>query len=301
MMNSDKEKIIAVAEKLEAEGVNPTQVTVRKALGGGSYATIGPILKEWKDSRKEDRALTEIQVPEAIGDRLEQLKGAVWQAAVDEAERRLNAEREALRAAQEQAAAEVAVQRESVATLEAEADKSDEAIEVLSADIDTRTAQLQQLSTELKEVKETARDDSRTAAEALVKEVSRADAAVAQAERAEALHDTAQAQARADLADLRGEHKAEIAALKKDIETAKSNASEQVSRAEKAEKETQQRAAGEQNCQSRLEVAQREAGQAQSRMATLEEKSDSAVQEAAELRGELKAVKAAKQGADRKK
>ena len=74
-MNSNKEKIIAVAEKLEAQGVNPTQVTVREALGGGSFATIGPVLKEWKESKKENHALTEIQVPEVIIERLEQLQG----------------------------------------------------------------------------------------------------------------------------------------------------------------------------------------------------------------------------------
>ena len=59
-MSSNKEKIIAAAENLEAQGVNPTQVTVREALGGGSFATIGPVLKEWKESKKEDRALTEV-------------------------------------------------------------------------------------------------------------------------------------------------------------------------------------------------------------------------------------------------
>lgn len=295
-MSSNKENIIAAAEKLEAQGVNPTQVTVREALGGGSFATIGPILKAWKESKKEDFALTEIQVPESIIDRLEQLQGAVWQAAVDEAERRLSTEREALKVVQEQAAADVAEQLESVALLEAEAGKDSETIEVLSADVDARTAQLNQLLAEKKALEEKVRDDSRTAAEALAKEASRADAAVTRAERAEALHDKAQEQARADLTNLRGEHKAEIEAAKniasEQMKQAETRSQEQTLRAEKAEKEARQRAAGEQACQSRLEVAQREAEQAQSRMAKLEEKADKAIQEAAELRGELKALKA---------
>jgi len=297
-----EDKIIETAEALAAAGKNPTQVTVREALGGGSFATIGPILKEWKESKKEDHALTEIQVPEAIIERLEQLQGAVWQAAVDEAERRLNAEREALKTAQDAAAAEVSEQLESVAMLETEARKYSETIEVLSADVDTRTAQLQQLSTELKEVTERARDDARTSSETLVKEVSRAEAAIARAGRAEALHDTAKTQARADLAELRKEHKADLAAMKQDVKDVKTAATdqlkqaesktqEQAERADKAEKAAQVSAAGEQACQSRLEAAQLEAEQTQKRITKLEEKADRATQEAAELRGELNAIK----------
>ena len=301
-MSSNKENIIAAAEKLETQGVNPTQVTVREALGGGSFATIGPILKAWKELKKEDHALTEIQVPESITERLEQLQGAVWQAAVDEAERRLSAEREALKAIQEQTAAEVSEQLESVATLEAEAEEFKNQIEALDATAETQSVQIHNLSTGLVQVKEQAKTDSHAAAEAIVKEASRADAAVERAERAEALHDKAQSQARADLADLRDEHKAEIAALKKEIEAAKQAAVEQVRQAEakaqeqtrsaeKAEKEAQQRAAGEQACQSRLEAAKHDVEQAQSRMEKLEEKAEKATKEAAELRGELKAVK----------
>jgi len=70
-------------------------------------------------------------------------------------------------------------------------------------------------------------------------------------------------------------------------------AQEQTRRAEESEKEAQQRSAGEQACQIRLEVAQRESEQSQVRMTKLEEKADKAIQEAAELRGELKALKAA--------
>jgi chromosome segregation ATPase len=310
-MSSNKDKIIETAEKLEAQGVNPTQVTVREAMGGGSFATIGPILKEWKESKKEDHALAEIQVPNAITDKFEQLKGAVWQAAVDEAGGRLSAEREALRVAQEQAAAEVAVQRESVATLEAEADKFDEAIEGLIVDLDARTGQLNILQADFKQAKDQAETDRQAAASALAKEQGSLSAAIDRAERAEKLHEAVQAQARADLSDLRNEYKAEIVAFKKENEAAKSAANEQVKkseaqaqeqalRAEKSEKETQLRAAGEQACQSHLEAAQREAEQMQRRVEKLEEKAEKAVQEAAELRGELRAVRASSAVADRK-
>jgi len=296
-MSSNKEKIIAAAENLEAQGVNPTQVTVREALGGGSFATIGPVLKEWKEAKKEDRALTEIQVPETITERLEQLQGAVWQAAVDEAERRLTAEREALLLAQERAASDVAEQMESVAALESEADKHLARIEALETDLEARSTQVDHLRAELAEVKERANNDAHTAAETMAREITRREAAEARAERAEALHREAVEQGRADLAALKNDHNTDMAAAKREaaeaVKKAESLAQEQTRRAEKSEKEAQQRSAGEQACQIRLEVAQRESEQSQVRMTKLEEKADKAIQEAAELRGELKALKAA--------
>ena len=312
-MSSNKEKIIAAAEKLEAQGVNPTQVTVREALGGGSFATIGPILKKWKESKKEDHALTEIQVPESIIERLEQLQGAVWQAAVDEAERRLVVEREALKVAQAQALAEVVEQRESVAALETEAEMFKAKIADLEASAEAHAITLHNVSSEFSAAKELARTDKYAAAEALLKETNRADAAVDRAQRAETLHDTTQSQsredrdavaksAREDREALKHEHEAVIAALKIEIESARAAAVADVKKAEEAEqkalsraiqaeKEAQQLVAGEQVFQSLLETAQRDVEQAQSRVAPMEEKVEKAIQEAAELRGELKAMK----------
>lgn len=294
-MATTEERIIEVAEKLEAEGVNPTQVSVREALGGGSFATIGPVLKKWKESKKEDHALTEIQVPEVITERLEQLQGAVWQAAVDEAESRLAAEREALHHAQEQAASDVAEQMESIAALEAEAEKHLAQIEALKADLEARSIQADNLVVELAEVKDRANKDAQASAEAMAREISRREAAEDRADRAEALHREALEQSRLDLAALKKEYKDELATVKQEasgqVKQAIERAQAQEMRAEKAEKEAQQRAAGEQACQSRLESAQREIEQAQKRSLTLEEKADRAVQEAAELRGELKALR----------
>ncbi len=282
------EKIIEAAERLAAEGKNPTQVTVREALGGGSFATIGPVLKAWKDGQKEDRALTEIQVPEAITERLEALQGAVWQAAVDEADRRLMAEREALHQAQEQAAAEVREHLDSIATLEAEAGDYQRKIEALEETANSLDADRHNALTELAQVKGQAENDRHSAAEAMIKETERREAAEARAERAEALHREALEQSRADLAEIKQEAAAQVKAAEK-------QAQEQTKRAEKAEKEAQQRGAGEQACQSRLEAAQRELEQMKERMAKLENRADTAIQEAAELRGEIKAIKEQKE------
>lgn len=296
-----EEKILETAERLKAEGKNPTQVTVRAALGGGSFATIGPVLKAWKDAQKEDHALAEIQVPEAIAERLEQLQGAVWKVAVDEAERRLTAEREALKLAQEAAAAEVAEQQESVAALEAEADKTSEAMKVLTAESEARGNQIETLENELQALKVKSETDRQVYASKLTKLEGSLQAAVERAERAEMLHEKAQTQARedrevvekqarADLSEQKKEHDKAISELNQAIKEAKEASAAALAKAVASEKEAQRRGAGEQACQSRLEAAQREIEQAQTRLVKLEEKADSAIREAAELRGELKAL-----------
>jgi len=298
IMATTEERIIEVAEKLEAEGVNPTQVTVREALGGGSFATIGPVLKRWKESKKEEGQLAEIRVPEAITERLEALQGAVWQAAVEEADRRLIAEREALHQAQEAAAAEVREHLDSIAALEAEATEYQRKIVALEDTCNDLDASRHNAQAELAEQREKFQRDKTEITELLLRESGLKDAAEARAERAEALHREAVEQARSDLAALRAEHKAElaeVAEVKKEaaeqVKKANELAQVQTSRAEKAEREAQQRGAGEQACQSRLEAAQREIEQAKKRMAKLEEKTEKATQEAAELRGELRALR----------
>ena len=308
-----EEKIIETAEQLKAAGKNPTQVAVRAALGGGSFATIGPVLKAWKDAQKEDHALAEIQVPEAITERLEQLQGAVWQVAVDEAERRLIAEREALKVAQESAAAEVAEQQESVAALEAEAEKTGEAMKLLTSESEARGNQIENLKNDLQALKTESDTDRQTYASTLTKLEGSLQAAIERAERAESLHEKAQIQAhedrdavakqaRADLNEQKKAHDEAISELNQAIKEAREASAAAVKKAEEseqaaqakavtAEKEAQRQGAGEQACQSRLEAAQREIEQAQTRLIKLEEKADRAIQEAAELRGELKALR----------
>jgi chromosome segregation ATPase len=313
MFTITEEKIIEAAEKLKAAGKSPTQVTVREALGGGSFATIGPALKAWKDAQKEDHALAEVQVPESITERLEQLQGAVWKAAVDEAERRLIAEREALKVAQEAAAGEVAEQQESVAALEAEADKTSEAMKTLASELEVRRNEIENLKDELQALKAESETDRQTYVSTLTKVEGSLKAAIERAERAEALHekdqiqaredrDAVAKQARADLSEQKKVHDEAIFELNQAIKEVREASAAAVKKAEEseqaaqikavaAEKEAQRRGAGEQACQSRLEAAQREIEQAQARLTKLEEKADRAIQEAAELRGELKALR----------
>lgn len=119
------EKIHATADKIAESGERPTLARIRKALGGGSFTTISEAMQGWREQQMQEHALAEVEVPEPINERVEQLKAAAWESAMAEAEKRLSAERSALEEAQADAAGEVTEAREAVETLEAEAEQRD--------------------------------------------------------------------------------------------------------------------------------------------------------------------------------
>ncbi|KAA0894233.1 DNA-binding protein [Oryzomonas rubra] len=51
-----REDVIRTAEVLHKRGEAPTQEAVRKALGGGSYSTIGAGLREWHEKQSQKRS-----------------------------------------------------------------------------------------------------------------------------------------------------------------------------------------------------------------------------------------------------
>lgn len=130
------EKIHAEADKIAAQGDRPTLSRVRKALGGGSFSTISEAMQDWHQKQTQEHALAEVEVPESLNERVEQLKAAAWESAMGEAEKRLSAERASLEEAQTQAAGEVVEAREAVQTLEDEASERDGQLEALRKRLD---------------------------------------------------------------------------------------------------------------------------------------------------------------------
>jgi chromosome segregation ATPase len=61
-MAISKQDIIEAAEKLQVAGINPTMQAIRDALGGGSFATISPVLRDWRNASGQ-RATVAIEMP----------------------------------------------------------------------------------------------------------------------------------------------------------------------------------------------------------------------------------------------
>ena len=128
-----REQIFEIADALVAQGTNPTLAAVRKALGKGSFTTIQEVMVEWRAERATQHEPSREAPPRAVEERLQLLGGEIWAAALEMANARLAADREALEARrlemeQRQAeAAEMADQMaEELETLKDQAGKLEE-------------------------------------------------------------------------------------------------------------------------------------------------------------------------------
>ncbi|MDS4055357.1 DNA-binding protein [Accumulibacter sp.] len=101
-----KDQIFAVADELDANGQNATLAAVRKVLGGGSFTTISEAMTEWRERKAAKETPLREPAPPSIADRLNEFGAELWSMALDLANRRLAAEREALDAARVQLEAE---------------------------------------------------------------------------------------------------------------------------------------------------------------------------------------------------
>lgn len=107
-MTISKQQILAAADVIDATGKKPTLKLVRDELGGGSYSTISPVLNEWKANGAMKNAPIQVAAPQTITDLLSGLGSEVWSAALELANGRLSAEREALEGIHRQLEAEKA-------------------------------------------------------------------------------------------------------------------------------------------------------------------------------------------------
>lgn len=90
-----KEQIFAAADALAAEGKRPTLESIRQ-ITGGSYSTISPALNEWRARQAAKASPIREAAPQAVADRMAEVGAEVWSIALELANARLAAEREAL-------------------------------------------------------------------------------------------------------------------------------------------------------------------------------------------------------------
>lgn len=127
-----EELICKAAEQLAAEGMRPTNETVRELLAkwtstkGGSYATIGPVLRAWKARRKAAESAEPVReaAPQVVLDKVQGWASDMWGVALELANRRLASERESLERVRQELEAETA---EALALAEKREDERDEA------------------------------------------------------------------------------------------------------------------------------------------------------------------------------
>lgn len=300
-----KEQIFAAADELDAAGQNPTLALVRKAVGGGSFTTISDAMNEWKARKSAQAAPLRDPAPQAVNDKLAELGADLWSVALELANNRLAAEREALEAVRVE--------------MEAGRQEAAELADQLTAELDETKGRL----VAQEEAEAVARAEAQGERERLAVANERAATAEARAGELRTELDHAHqegAQARAELSGVRKAHTDEVGALRAELKAAQAKAEATAgelamvtARAQaQAEAHQEQRKAHQAQAEAAAKEAERQAGEHQEqRKATAQEvarqaerytraqaerdqardEASKAREDAAALRGQLEAVK----------
>lgn len=151
-----KQKIFDICNKLTNQGVKPTLERVRAELGGGSFSTINPLLKEWKESRSESQAtITASELPADIAKIGQKAAAMVWTVANEHCNELIQSIRRDADLASEQMQIERDEALKEVQRLETENDKLSgtvteqrDLIRQLQIELGTKTALLEQVSSD---------------------------------------------------------------------------------------------------------------------------------------------------------
>lgn len=115
-----QKRIIEICDKLAEQGIKPTLERVRNELGSGSFSTINPILKAWKESRENADTLPMSELPNEITAIGLKAAGMIWKAANEQCNETVKAIRHEAEQLTEQATIERDEALNEVKRLEAE-------------------------------------------------------------------------------------------------------------------------------------------------------------------------------------
>ena len=194
MASTTKDRIFAIAEELDAAGVNPTLAAVRKALGGGSFTTISEAMAEWRSRKEAKEAPIREPAPQLVAERLAEFGAEIWAAALELANGRLASEREGLEVARSQLEAEKREAAELADQVTAELETLQARVAGLEASEKSAKAETASLSDKLAKASERA-----ATAEARAEEISK------RADDLKAAFDAAREASAANVAELNAE------------------------------------------------------------------------------------------------
>jgi regulator of replication initiation timing len=142
-----KDQIFNICDTLQKAGINPTAEKVRVELGGGSFSTISPIVKEWRAS--QTKAQTTPEIPAEAQNAAIQATAIIWKIATDHQAEAINAIRQESQRIEQEAIIERDEAMKEIAILESEAKTLHARIEALEAQNQATTAEKQALEIEL--------------------------------------------------------------------------------------------------------------------------------------------------------
>jgi chromosome segregation ATPase len=149
-----RDKIFNICDTLTAEGIKPTLESVRKELGGGSFSTINPILKEWKESQTS-KPTPSASIPPEAGRAIEQATALVWRLATEHHAETINAitaeasriEQAAI-AERDEALGEIKALEERVKSLDGQLEAANKVSDSMALNLNTKTRKINELEQE---------------------------------------------------------------------------------------------------------------------------------------------------------
>jgi len=113
-----KARIINAANHLVDQGTeNPTNEQVRQRLGGGSLSHISPVMREWRQARREDIHAA-LQMPDELKQSIQVSLGKIWSTASEQALANTEQARQQAREEVEEMATELSGALEEITRLE---------------------------------------------------------------------------------------------------------------------------------------------------------------------------------------
>ena len=180
-----REQVHQAADEIAAEGQNPTVMSVRNRIGGGTPNNITRWLSEWRDAHERTKAEVLPQLPEGVEGAMRQVWALAWKAA----QAQLEGEREALASARKDIERERAEMLTEIERLDGELDEARAQIQSGAVDLASERRDHDQTRTEVREARTLSEERSRRIDEqtAELREVrAERDASVASAARLDA-------------------------------------------------------------------------------------------------------------------
>jgi hypothetical protein len=78
-MSTKEQRIIEAASRLQADGKKPTMEAIRQEIGGGSFATISPALRKWRESQQQEQLkAVALEMPKDVNAIFEKFTNSLW-------------------------------------------------------------------------------------------------------------------------------------------------------------------------------------------------------------------------------
>lgn len=142
-----KDKIFTICDTLSKAGISPTAEKVRAELGGGSFSTISPIIKQWRDS--QSRAEPAPEIPAAAQTAVNQATALIWKIATEHQAEAINAVRQECARIEHEAIAERDEALKEISFLEERLKASEEQIKSLLAKDTARASEANTLELQI--------------------------------------------------------------------------------------------------------------------------------------------------------